>query len=58
MTEASLSHVRKSVVLGWVDYRSLELDPRFDQLRGPELQTILNEVAAKVADMRTKANTH
>ena len=52
MTEASLSHLRKSVVLGWVDYRSLSLDPRFDTLRGPEFQTIINELSAKVADMR------
>ena len=58
MTKASLSHLRKSVALGWVDYRSLNLDPRFDLLRGPEFQTILDELSAKVADMRRKAQTN
>jgi tetratricopeptide (TPR) repeat protein len=57
MTEPSLSHLRKAVALGWVEYRSLSLDPRFDQLRGPEFQTIINELSAKVAEMRRKANT-
>ena len=52
MTEDSLSHLRQAVALGWVDYRSLNLDPRFDQLRGPEFQTIINELSARVADMR------
>jgi tetratricopeptide (TPR) repeat protein len=57
MTEASLSHLKKAVALGWVDYRSLNLDPRFDLLRGPEFQTILDELSAKVADMRGKVIT-
>jgi tetratricopeptide (TPR) repeat protein len=57
MTEASLAHLRKAVALGWVDYRSLRLDPRFDRVRGPEFQTIIDELSAKVADMRRKANT-
>jgi tetratricopeptide (TPR) repeat protein/TolB-like protein len=57
MTEAALAHLRKAVALGWVDYRSLSLDPRFDHVRGPEFQTIFNELSAKVADMRSKANT-
>jgi tetratricopeptide (TPR) repeat protein/TolB-like protein len=56
-TEASLSHLRQAVALGWVDYRSLNLDPRFDFLRGPELETITNELSAKVADMRRWAIT-
>ena len=55
MTEASLSHLRKSVALGWADYRSLNLDPRFDLVRGPELQAIIDELAAKMADMRKQA---
>ena len=57
MTEASLAHLRKAVALGWVDYRSLSLDPRFDLLRGPAFQTIIDELTAKVADMRREANT-
>jgi hypothetical protein len=56
MTEASLVHLREAVALGWIDYRSLSLDPRFDHLRGPEFQTILDELTAKVAAMKTKAN--
>ena len=57
MTEASLSHLRKSVELGWVDYRSLKLDPRFDLLRGPEFQAIIDDLSARVADMRRQAQT-
>jgi serine/threonine protein kinase/tetratricopeptide (TPR) repeat protein len=58
MREISLSHLSKSVALGWVDYRSLNLDPRFDQLRGPEFQTIISELSARVADMRKEKSTN
>jgi tetratricopeptide (TPR) repeat protein len=54
-TDASLSHLRRAAALGWVDYRSLGLDPRFDSLRGPEFQTITDELSAKIADMRKQA---
>ncbi|HEV2841496.1 MAG TPA: protein kinase [Chthoniobacterales bacterium] len=55
MTEASLSHLRKAAALGWVDYRSLALDPRFDSLHGPEFQAIIDELSARVAEMRKQA---
>ena len=57
MTEASLSHLKRAVALGWVDYRSLNLDPRFDAVRGPEFQTIIDELSLRIADMRRQANT-
>ena len=57
MTEASFAHLHKAVANGWVDYRSLGPDPRFDLLRGTEFQTIINELSAKVADMRKQATT-
>ena len=58
MREDSLGHLRQAVALGWVDHRSLALDPRFDLLRGPELQTILDELSARVAEMRRKVTPH
>jgi tetratricopeptide (TPR) repeat protein len=54
MREDSLAHLRKAVALGWVDHRSLALDPRFDLLRGPDLQTIIDEISLRTAEMRKK----
>jgi tetratricopeptide (TPR) repeat protein len=58
MTELSLEHLRKAIALGWVDYRSLTLDPRFDSIHGPEFQSIIDELSARVAEMRIKASRH
>jgi tetratricopeptide (TPR) repeat protein len=57
-SEASLSHLRKAMAEGWVDYRSLQIDPRFDSLRqNPEFDTIVKELSVKVTDMRLTAVT-
>jgi tetratricopeptide (TPR) repeat protein len=55
MTEAAMSHLKRSVELGWVDYRSLDLDPRFDALRGAEFQSVIDGLSAKAADMQRQA---
>ncbi len=56
MPEAALGHLGRAATLGWIDCRSLNLDPRFDSLRGNRVfQTIINDLFAKVADMRSKA---
>jgi serine/threonine protein kinase/tetratricopeptide (TPR) repeat protein len=55
MPEAALGHLGRATTSGWTDYRSLNLDPRFDSLRGnPAFQTIVSDLSAKVADMRSK----
>ena len=56
MTEAAFSHLRNAVALGWIDYRSLDLDPRFDSLRfNSEFKTLVNNVSVKVGEMRAQA---
>jgi serine/threonine protein kinase/tetratricopeptide (TPR) repeat protein len=56
MTDAAFYHLRSAMSLGWIDYRSLKLDPRFDSLRmNSEFEAILHTLAAKVAEMRTHA---
>jgi tetratricopeptide (TPR) repeat protein len=55
LSEPALRHLHKAVALGWLDYRSLQLDPRFDSLRAtPELDTLIDGLSAKVADLRSK----
>jgi tetratricopeptide (TPR) repeat protein len=56
MPEAALGHLGRATTSGWLDYRSLHLDPRFDSLReNLAFQTIVDHLSAKVADMRSKA---
>jgi serine/threonine protein kinase/tetratricopeptide (TPR) repeat protein len=51
-TEASLNHLRAAIKEGWIDYRSTQLDPRFDSIRARlEFRTILSELAAYVASL-------
>jgi tetratricopeptide (TPR) repeat protein len=55
LPEAALRHLHQAVALGWLDYRSLQRDPRFDSLRtSPELDTLIDGLSAKVADLRSK----
>ena len=56
MTESALEHLHAAVSLGWIDYRSLAMDPRFDALRqNLEFRLMLKNVSIKVADMRVRS---
>jgi tetratricopeptide (TPR) repeat protein len=57
LTEAAMQHLRVAAALGWLDYRSLQKDPRFDSLRtNPELDTFTDGLSARVAEIRNNAN--
>jgi serine/threonine protein kinase/tetratricopeptide (TPR) repeat protein len=52
-TDDALQHLRQAIALGWLDYRSLQRDPRFDSLRtNPEFDTLIDGLSAKVAELR------
>ena len=56
LTESALEHLQTAVSLGWIDYRSLATDPRFDALReNLEFQLMLKNISRKVADMRVRS---
>jgi serine/threonine protein kinase/Tfp pilus assembly protein PilF len=53
--DTALDYLRQAIALGWLDYRSLKRDPRFDLLRSnPELNTLIDGLSAKVAELRSK----
>jgi tetratricopeptide (TPR) repeat protein len=55
LSEAALQHLQQAVALGWLDYRSFQRDPRFDSVRSnPELNTLIDGISAKVAELRTR----
>jgi serine/threonine protein kinase/tetratricopeptide (TPR) repeat protein len=56
LLDDSLEHLYKAVLLGWIDYRSLDLDPRFDGIRQTlEFQDVVRDLSTRVADMRSKS---
>jgi serine/threonine protein kinase/tetratricopeptide (TPR) repeat protein len=49
---ASLRDVKSAIESGWIDYRSTQLDPRFDAVRAsPEFQRLLSDLATHVAEL-------
>jgi tetratricopeptide (TPR) repeat protein len=53
LQKPSLEHLRSAAVEGWIDFRSLDLDPRFDALRAdPAFKQISESIATKVASLR------
>jgi type IV pilus assembly protein PilF len=58
LTDSSLQHLRSAAQQGWTDYRSLQLDPRFDSLRtDAQFDEIVSWLSTKVAEKRGRAET-
>jgi len=56
-TESSIGHLETAVSAGWIDYRSLSLDPRFDGIADDiRFQTILGKLKLKIEALRKAAN--
>lgn len=53
--EETYSNLVAAVANGWIDYRSLALDPRFDSLRGDErFQTLIDQLSERMTLLRKK----
>ena len=51
--EGATATLEKAIEAGWIDYRSMELDPRFDSIRGAQtFKDILTRLTSKVQEMR------
>jgi serine/threonine protein kinase/tetratricopeptide (TPR) repeat protein len=58
LIDSSVQHLRFALERGWLDYRSLRMDPRFDLLRGdPQFDEIISNLSTEVAEKRRKAET-
>jgi serine/threonine protein kinase/tetratricopeptide (TPR) repeat protein len=52
-TTVALDRLDAALSAGWIDYRSLSLDPRFDSIRSEKrFQQILDSIVANVAELR------
>jgi tetratricopeptide (TPR) repeat protein len=59
--EPALEHLRAGTQAGWIDYRSMQLDPRFDAVgHTPAFRELISMIASRVNKMRqaTQSNTH
>jgi serine/threonine protein kinase/tetratricopeptide (TPR) repeat protein len=53
LTDSSIQHLRSAAQQGWIDYRSLQMDPRFDSLRSDsQFDRIISNLSMKVAEKR------
>jgi serine/threonine protein kinase/Tfp pilus assembly protein PilF len=54
--QPALEHLQAAVNAGWIDYRSLDLDPRFDLVRAERaFKDILAQLQNKVEEMRRQS---
>jgi len=52
-TDAAMIHLRGAVSAGWIDYRSLRLDPRFDAIaRNASFGEIISGLTSKVSELK------
>jgi len=52
-TESAIAHLQAAAAAGWIDYRSLAVDPRFDAIANDiRFQRLLGKLKLKVEDMR------
>jgi serine/threonine protein kinase/tetratricopeptide (TPR) repeat protein len=57
-TESAIEHLQAAISGGWIDYRSLSLDPRFDAVADDvRFQTILGKLKLTVEDLCKKVTT-
>ena len=59
--DSSIQHLRAAVQKGWIDYRSLQMDPRFDALRREsQFDGIISDLSRRVAEKRkiAEASSH
>jgi tetratricopeptide (TPR) repeat protein len=57
-TDSSIQHLRSAVERGWIDYRSLQMDPRFDSLRkDSQFDRIISELSMTVAEKKKTAES-
>jgi tetratricopeptide (TPR) repeat protein len=55
--EAALDHLRSAMEEGWIDYRSLEIDPRFSRIRElPGYRNTFDDMKQRVASLRLTAH--
>jgi serine/threonine protein kinase/tetratricopeptide (TPR) repeat protein len=56
--ESALKHLEEAAGAGWIDFRSLGLDPRFDVLHGlKDFSDLLDAMKNKVASLRGAVST-
>jgi serine/threonine protein kinase/tetratricopeptide (TPR) repeat protein len=57
-TASALSHLKASIAAGYINYRSIQIDPRFDGvISSPGFQEIVSKLAAHVAELRQRSQT-
>jgi tetratricopeptide (TPR) repeat protein len=57
--ELALKHLRAAMEAGWIDYRSTQLDPRFDAVgHTPTFQELISLTASRVNQMRLVRQSH
>jgi serine/threonine protein kinase/tetratricopeptide (TPR) repeat protein len=53
-TEAAFASLEQAMAAGWIDFKSMALDPRFDSIRdSKQFQAAVDSMKAKVDEMRT-----